>query len=59
MRALHATWQAEVRPILAPITGELPAVAPLLDGRSRRTDDFRWLHGQFTMVAGSEAGATW
>ncbi|MDQ4035235.1 MAG: phenylacetate-CoA oxygenase subunit PaaC [Chloroflexota bacterium] len=59
MRAIHATWQAEVRPILAPITGDLPALAPRLDGRSRHTDDFRWLHGQFTMVAGSEAGATW
>jgi len=59
MRTLHATWQAEVRPLLASIVGDLPAAAPRIDGRARRTDDFRWLHGQFTMVARSEVGATW
>ena len=58
MRALHATWQEAVRPVLALIV-ELPPAAPTLDGRTRRTDDFRWLHGQFTMVARSEVGATW
>ena len=58
MRALHATWQEAVRPLLALIV-DLPPAAPTLDGRTRRTDDFRWLHGQFTMVARSEAGATW
>ena len=59
MRALHATWQAEVRPVLAPMLGELPHAVPSLDGRTRRTDEFRWLHGQFTLVARSEVGATW
>ncbi|HEX7195869.1 MAG TPA: 1,2-phenylacetyl-CoA epoxidase subunit PaaC [Candidatus Limnocylindria bacterium] len=59
MRALHATWEAEVRPVLEPIVPGLPAAAPRADGRRRRTDDFRWLHGQFTMVARSEVGATW
>ena len=34
-------------------------LAPAPDGRTRRTDDFRWLHGEFTMVASSEVGATW
>ena len=29
------------------------------DGRTRRTDDFVWLHAEFTMVAGSEEGALW
>ena len=58
MRALHATWQEAVRPVLALIV-DLPPAAPTLDGRTRRTDDFRWLHGQFTMVARSEVGATW
>ena len=59
MRALHATWQAEVRPAMSSIVGELPAAVPSLDGRTRHTDDFGWLHGQFTLVARSEAGATW
>ncbi len=58
MRTLHASWQAEVRPVLAPIV-ELPAAAPSIDGRARRSEDFGWLHGQFTMVARSEVGATW
>ena len=58
MRALHATWQSAVRPVLALIV-DLPAAAPSLDGRTRHTDDFGWLHGQFTMVARSEVGATW
>ena len=59
MRHLHATWQAQVRPILEPIAGSLPEAAPRIDGRERRTDDFAWLHGEFTAVSGSEVGATW
>jgi ring-1,2-phenylacetyl-CoA epoxidase subunit PaaC len=59
MASLHATWQARVRPVLEPITRELPAAAPTGDGRERRTDDFRWLHGEFTSVFASEEGATW
>jgi ring-1,2-phenylacetyl-CoA epoxidase subunit PaaC len=59
MRALHAAWQAEVGPILALIVPDLQAVTPSVDGRTRHSDDFRWLHGQFTLVAGSEVGATW
>jgi ring-1,2-phenylacetyl-CoA epoxidase subunit PaaC len=59
MRALHADWSARVRPVIEPIAGALPTSAPTLDGRERRTDDFRWLHGEFTSVAGSEPGATW
>ena len=34
-------------------------VDPPADGRTRRTDDFRWLHGELTMVARSEEAATW
>lgn len=59
LRALHAEWQHRVRLTLEPITGPLPDAAPTLDGRERHGDDFRWLHGQFTMVARQEAGATW
>ena len=58
IRTLHASWQAEVLPVLAPIV-ELPPAGPSADGRTRRSDDFGWLHGQFTMVARSEVGATW
>lgn len=59
LRALHADWQQQVRPILEPIAGPLPAATPTIDGRERHGRDFRWLHGQFTMVARQEAGATW
>ncbi len=59
MQAMHAAWQAQVRPILEPICGELPSATPSRDGRVRRTDDFAWLHGEFTSVARSEEAATW
>ncbi len=59
MRALHATWQADVRPVLALIVPDLPAATPSVEGRTRHSGDFEWLHGQFTMVARSEVGATW
>jgi len=59
MGAMHATWQAAVRPKVEPISGSLPDAWPTADGRARRTDDFAWLHGEFTKVSGSEVGATW
>ena len=60
MTELHAEWQTQVRGVLEPIVGAtLPADGPEPDGRRRRTDEFRWLHGEFTMVARSEEGATW
>ena len=59
MRALHAEWVGRVRPVLEPIVGQLPDAAPRIDGRERRTDAFRWLHGELTSVARSEAGAAW
>jgi ring-1,2-phenylacetyl-CoA epoxidase subunit PaaC len=59
MAALHAAWQARVRPVVEPLTGPLPPATPTPDGRTRRTDDFRWLHGEFTAVARSEEGALW
>ncbi len=59
MRAMHAAWMSKVRPTLEPIAGELPDSAPSLDGRTRRTDEFAWLHREFTMVSGSDAEASW
>ncbi|MCC6618962.1 MAG: phenylacetate-CoA oxygenase subunit PaaC [Chloroflexi bacterium] len=59
MPALRAAWLSRVRPILEPIAGALPDVAPSPNGRTRRTEDFAWLHGEFTLVARSQAGATW
>jgi ring-1,2-phenylacetyl-CoA epoxidase subunit PaaC len=59
MRAMHVTWQGGARQVLEPIAGALPSIEPRLDGRERRTDDFRWLYGEFTAVARSEAGASW
>jgi hypothetical protein len=60
MAALHAAWVARVRQALEPITGPLPDARPAPDGRTVRTDDFRWLHGEFTMVArGDGVAALW
>ncbi len=59
MAALHADWQRQVRPVLEPIAGPLAEARPRTDGRARRTDDFAWLHGEFTSVARAEAGAMW
>jgi ring-1,2-phenylacetyl-CoA epoxidase subunit PaaC len=59
MRALHASWERQVRPRLEGIAGRLPDAVPRLDGRADHTGDFAWLHGQFTMVSRSQPGATW
>ena len=59
MRALHAEWEGRVRPSLEPIASDLPPLTPSIAGRSRRTDDFRWLHGELTSVFRSEEGAQW
>jgi ring-1,2-phenylacetyl-CoA epoxidase subunit PaaC len=57
--AQHAAWQAQVRPVLEPLTGPLAPLAPPPDGRTRRTAEFGWLHGELTSVARSLEGATW
>lgn len=61
MDALRARWLERVRPTMAAL--ELPVegadVQPAPDGRTQRTDEFRWLHGELTMVARSEEAATW
>jgi ring-1,2-phenylacetyl-CoA epoxidase subunit PaaC len=57
---LRRRWLDRVTPELTTLE-LLPAETPepAAGGRLLRTDDFRWLHSQFTMVAGSEEGATW
>jgi ring-1,2-phenylacetyl-CoA epoxidase subunit PaaC len=64
LEELRRRWLERTVPALgslglpAPGTEERAATPPA-DGRTRRTDDFRWLHGEFTMVARSQEGATW
>jgi ring-1,2-phenylacetyl-CoA epoxidase subunit PaaC len=53
----HDRVRAELTSLGLPALNTV-AAAPV-DGRTTRTDDFRWLWGEFTMVARSEAGATW
>jgi ring-1,2-phenylacetyl-CoA epoxidase subunit PaaC len=59
MAAMHRTWQANVLPVLELIVGDLPDAAPSADGRTRRTQEFAWLHGEMTSVYRSEEAATW
>jgi ring-1,2-phenylacetyl-CoA epoxidase subunit PaaC len=61
LSALRATWLERVTTALTALSLPAPdaSALPAQDGRTRRTDDFAWLHGQFTMVSRSEAAATW
>jgi ring-1,2-phenylacetyl-CoA epoxidase subunit PaaC len=64
MEALRERWLSQVVPVLGTLglpvpSGEERAAPPTGRGRAQQTDDFRWLHGEFTMVARSEEGATW
>jgi ring-1,2-phenylacetyl-CoA epoxidase subunit PaaC len=61
MSALRSAWLERVIGALDALGLPAPdlSATPAQDGRTRRTDDFAWLHGQFTMVACSEAAATW
>jgi ring-1,2-phenylacetyl-CoA epoxidase subunit PaaC len=58
---LRSRWLERVGPRLEAAHLPVPAAddRPSADGRTRRTDEFAWLHGEFTMVSGSEADATW
>jgi ring-1,2-phenylacetyl-CoA epoxidase subunit PaaC len=58
---LRRRWLEAILPTLSALDLPLPAdgLRPAADGRTARTDEFRWLHGEFTMVARSEVGATW
>ena len=58
---LRSRWLERVSTRLEAAHLPVPAAAdrPAADGRTRRTDEFAWLHSEFTMVSGSEADATW
>jgi ring-1,2-phenylacetyl-CoA epoxidase subunit PaaC len=56
---LRQQWLEHVRGVLSALGLALPETTVPEDGRTRRTEEFAWLHGQFTMVAASEEGATW
>ena len=55
--AWHARTAAELEALGLPVPTEDAAVPA--EGRSQRTDDFRWLWGEFTSVARADPGATW
>jgi len=64
LETLRARWLDRVVPRLEQLGLPVPsptqrAAAPPSEARTRRTPDFEWLHGEFTMVARSDAGATW
>jgi len=61
LETLRARWLERVSPRLTAAHLPVPAIPdrPGADGRTRRTDEFAWLHGEFTAVASSEADATW
>jgi ring-1,2-phenylacetyl-CoA epoxidase subunit PaaC len=57
---LRDRWHERVQAGIAAVgLPPLADAAPDDGGRSRRTDDFAWLHGQFTLVARSDEAATW
>jgi ring-1,2-phenylacetyl-CoA epoxidase subunit PaaC len=64
LEALRARWLERVVPRLEELGLPVPdaaqrKTAPTSNSRRARTADFEWLHGEFTTVSGSEAGATW
>jgi 1,2-phenylacetyl-CoA epoxidase catalytic subunit len=61
LETLRARWLQLIGARLAAAHLPVPSdgAQPGADGRTRRTDEFAWLHGEFTTVSGSEAGATW
>ena len=61
MADASTAWRAEIAGILLPlgITIVLEPAADAAAARSGHSDDFRWLHGEFTSVRRSDPGATW
>jgi ring-1,2-phenylacetyl-CoA epoxidase subunit PaaC len=54
-------WHDRVATELSALGLAMPGAAPTApeDGRTARTDDFRWLWGEFTAVSRAEPGASW
>jgi 1,2-phenylacetyl-CoA epoxidase catalytic subunit len=61
MAVMRTRWHERVEAELAALGLAVPAAdaSPSAEGRTTRTDDFRWLWGEFTSVARAEPGATW
>ena len=61
LEVMRARWLERIAPRLEAAHLPVPITpgSPGADGRTQRTDEFAWLHGEFTMVARSEEGATW
>jgi ring-1,2-phenylacetyl-CoA epoxidase subunit PaaC len=61
MAALRGRWQERIDTELRSLGLSRPASdgAPPEDGRTARSDDFRWLWGEFTSVSRADPGATW
>ncbi|HET7685171.1 MAG TPA: Phenylacetic acid catabolic protein, partial [Candidatus Limnocylindria bacterium] len=59
LRATRARWLERIGPALTSLGLTVPADEPRPDGRRVHGADFAWLHGEMTMVARSEVGATW
>ena len=61
METLRGRWLTRISGPLreAGLEVPLPVAAPTVGGRMEHGTDFVWLHGEFTMVARSEVGASW
>ena len=59
--ALRAAWHERAATELRALGLPMPAdeAPPPAEGRTERTDDFRWLWGEFTSVARADPGASW
>jgi ring-1,2-phenylacetyl-CoA epoxidase subunit PaaC len=57
---LEARWRERIRPVFDRL--DLPTPPPVVDpgsSRTRHSDAFRWLHGEFTAVRRIDRAATW
>lgn len=59
MGVIRERWLERITGPLEALRLAVPAGEPRADGRRNHGADFAWLHGEMTMVARSEVGATW